>query len=439
MFMDAAASARVQCPVTELTDSDEFTMQPGMRKFVCLLFTAVALAGAAARSLSAQQGESADTRVRAEQLVRQLGSDRFAQREHAMQLLLRMGLPAMTALEAGQQSDDAETRYRCALVLQVVRHQDFQRRLKLFLARDPAAEQHPLPAWNQYKALVGDSEPSRQLFVEMLQAEYEMMRAVERGTDDAAKHVNQRLAELQNWIQVHRQQPVVRLGSVAAMLLASIGDEKAVVGQARSIMASYFYQSSFSTEIRDGKTSEILRTMLGRWVAQCDEATAYQGLHLSLQFDLKEGLVSAKKILRPFIDALAENPNLLQQKQPNAWNQPYFRLYALLVVARFGDESHYPLVEPLLADTTPTGQGFRVNNTVRYHTQIRDVALACLVHLAKQDFKEFGFQRLQLQALYVFDVNSLAFENDAQRGAAIRHWHEYRAKAKSKTAGKDKR
>ena len=80
-------------------------------------------------------------------------------------------------------------------------------------------------------------------------------------------------------------------------------------------------------------------------------------------------------------------------------------------------------LESLLDDQTICSSS-RVKTKVR-QTQIRDVALAAILHLAKQDLKDYGFDRAQPNSNTVFHANSLGFESDEQREHAIDAWREF--------------
>ncbi len=129
--------------------------------------------------------------------------------------------------------------------------------------------------------------------------------------------------------------------------------------------------------------------------------------YLGKEYDLKEGL-------GPAVKAIKEGPN-----------QTHIRQYAILTIAKFGDESHMPLLEEMLEDATVmTTQ--RLNNK-SYQTQVRDVALAALVKLTGQDFKKFGFDRLQTHQQIVFNPSTLGFETDEARNKSLEAWKNFRA------------
>ncbi len=88
------------------------------------------------------------------------------------------------------------------------------------------------------------------------------------------------------------------------------------------------------------------------------------------------------------------------------------------------DKTHVPLLETLLDDATRC-TSMRINNR-NYETQVRDIALAALLHITKQDPRKFGFDRLQTHPQIVFNTTTVGFEDDTKRNEALAKWRSYR-------------
>jgi len=361
---------------------------------------------------ASQAGESATAGdegiyVRAVALVQQLGDEHFATRERATSELIKMGLPGRKALEEGRGHADREIRYRCGRILSLIEELDFQRRLAGFAAGRDGGE-YGLPGWTRYRSLFGDDGDARRLFVEMQKAEAELMQAVENGPEGVGKVADVRCLELQQSQRVSRQS--IPLGSVASLLFAA-GDEKVHLNlQSQSILCSLCYQSEVRNAMFDTSKKKFVEKMLGTWIKRSDGWTAYQSLSLAMQYDLKEGLVPAVKTL--------EKPG----------TQPHVRQNAILAIAKLGDDSHIALLESLLDDESRCASQ-RIKD-VTYQTQIRDVALAAVLIMRKQDPKKFGFDRIQQHPTNVLVTSTVGFENDEKRNKAIAKWKEFKANEK---------
>ncbi len=345
--------------------------------------------------------------VRAVALVQQLGNEYFATRERATSELIKMGRPGKKALEEGRGHADREIRYRCERILSIVEQLDFQRRLASFAA-GRGSGQYDLPGWTRFRSLFGDDSYSRKLFVQMQKAEAELMKAVEDGPEGVGKTVDMRCLELQQSQRVSRQS--ISLGSIVSLLFAA-GDENVHVNlQSESILCSLCYQSELNDAMYDSSKKKFVEKMLGAWIKRGDGWTAYQSLSLAMQYDLKEGLVPAVKALK------------------NPGSQPYVRQNAVLAIAKLGNDSHIKLLESVLDDKSRCATQ-RVKD-VTYQTQIRDVTLAVVLIIRKQDPKEFGFGRIQLDPVNVLVPSTVGFENDEKRNKVIAKWKEFKANEK---------
>ncbi len=346
------------------------------------------------------------------ELVRQLGDPRFSVRKRAMGRLVEFGVKAIPALEEGLGSSDREVQFRSRHALDVVREHDFQRRLRAFAAGQDAQESYELPGWALFRKQVGDGLDARRLFVEMQQAEPALLQAVERSPERAIELLLDRLEELLRQARTAQRQNTASLGTIATVLFVANQDRNESVGLAVQNLASFFRQDVFASAIQAGSQREVLRKMLGTWIENAQSWDAFHAMLLAMQYDLPQGLAPAKRVL----EGNGGDPD-----------QAVYRGFALQTIARFGDTSHIPLLETLLDDASPYGTPPSVAGKTKFQTQIRDIALAALVHLAKQDPKQFGFNRLQPSSTQVFNTNSVAFEDDTKRAEAIQAWRAYRA------------
>lgn len=364
-------------------------------------------AAAASGAASAAPGDPASEALTAEaaRLVEQLGDEQFAVREQATEKLLRMGLPSLKAIEQGGKHVDREIRFRCERILVLVRQLEFEKRLDAFLNDPGGGESFDFPGWDVYRKTYGDSRENRLLFVEMHKAEPELMASVAKGKAKAVESMTARGTEIQQTLQAFGQE--VPLGTVAAMLFVALAADAETNQQAAGFVYNFCYQQTFRNAVTGGKNKDLLRRMLGAWVQRGDEWIGYQGMMMSLQYDMPEGLVPAERMLK--------NDN----------TQPHMRQYAIVTVAKLGAPVHQPLLEKLLQDQRVCGT-WQINN-VNINTQVRDVALAALVHMTKQDHKQYGFDRIQMTQPYVFNPHTAGFEKEDKRTAALKKWDDYKA------------
>lgn len=376
-----------------------------MKSIGGLLFASAILVG---MSGSAPGQDVQDTNVerRAETalLVEQLGAEEFSVRERATTRLIEMGLAAKRAVEEGRRHPDREIRYRCERIYQIVGELDFQRRLTAFATgRSDGAD---LPGWRQFRELYGDDSEARNLFVDMQKAESELMQAIEDGPQGVARVAETRTAQLQQ--SQRRAGEPTSLGSVAAVLFAVVGEDVKLGTQPSFALVNLCSQPAFLQGMSDPAKGKVLRKMLSQWITRSEGSVAQQSMFLAMRHNMKEGLIPATRILR------------------NAGEQPFVRQTALMTVAKLGDDAHVDLVEATLDDPTRISS-HRIDN-VQYETQLRDVALAAVLFLRKQDPKQFGFDRIQLNQNNVFNYGTVGFENDDKRKQAFDKYREFKAR-----------
>ncbi len=359
--------------------------------------------------LQAEEVDTADSLTNARQLIETLGDSEFSVREQASVRLIDMGLDALQALEEGARHPDREIRYRCERILVVVRDYDFRRRLELFANDRNGERDYDLPCWEKFRAVVGEDAAARELFVEMQRNEPDLLQLAAQRPDSIAGLLQERCQQIQQAMQL-RQQPDA--GSVAAMLLLAGDDNVTLDDQTSQLLYSYVYQAAaFRGGLEGGPRKKEYSKLLGGFLLQGNTSwTAYQTFQMAMRYDLKEGLVPAKKV----IEAVGV--------------QPQIRQYAALTVAKLGDESHYPLLEQLFEDETvcfPAQKG-------TFQIELRDVALCCLVHLAGLNHKEYGFNKVQPNPQMLFNINTTGFDNEQARTDAFAKWKAYRESREEK-------
>lgn len=351
-------------------------------------------------------------------LIEQLGDAKYSRRQAAVRKLIEIGPPAMSAIQRyGIENFDREIRSRSQSVLKKIRKIDLQRRLAAFAANLDDERDFGLPGWKKYRQLVGNTVYARGLFVRMLKAEAQLIREVETNPQMASKMLDVRAVELNAMIR-SKVQP--SLGTVAALLFVTSYSEAPVSQMSYYTIYTCCDQENFRNEITPGSNrdlvrksnSDLVRKLLGAWIRRGEGSAAHSSMNMAMQYDLKDGLVPAVKVLT------------------TAGQKLHMRPFALLTIAKLGDRSHFPLLEKMLEDETQY-TSFRVNNK-RLPIQVRDIALGALLHISGQDLKKYGFNHVQTHSLRVFNPSTLVFDSDEMREKALQKWKQYRAEEKQK-------
>src|SRR5262245_45371624 len=148
-----------------LDESAECNLQSSLMRFCCqrgrlsrgLPLLSFLAASALGLSTAAQEPVAVlPPADRVAQLIADLGSNAFSDREHASEELARIGLPAFSALEAALKHPDREVRLRSDRVLKLIKTHDTQRRLDAFLHGQEGSDDFQLPAWGRFRKGYGD-------------------------------------------------------------------------------------------------------------------------------------------------------------------------------------------------------------------------------------------------------------------------------------------
>jgi len=355
--------------------------------------------------------------------VRQLGDLQFKVRQHAKESLMARGSDAKDALLAGLQSEDPQVRRSCRRILADVLESDYERRLQAFIAnKDPQAD-HQLPGWDRFRQLVGDSPVERELFIDMQREERGLLASAEAGPGAAADALRLRFRQIYQLMNQRNSgaRRIPAVGSIAGLLFTASDESLKLPPEliGHSYWSSLVQQQTFQKPLLEGERRESLRKLLGAWlVADSGLALLQQKLMLAVQHQLPQGLVLAL--------AAVENKAV----------HANYRAYAITAVGSLGGKEYAHMLIRLLEDKSEcVRRAIRVNGKQQIMAiELRDVALAWLIHLTKQDLASYGlknakaaFDRFDKNPRSSVSVSSLGFESTDARDAGFKKWNEWLA------------
>lgn len=343
-----------------------------------------------------------------EALVRQLGADSFHVREEAARKLAAHGMAAMPALKAGLEHPDVEVKAKCRRLLAVLLDIELENRIRDFLAGGEKDSGPKFPCWTRFRKLVGEAKEARELFIQMLRAEGNLLDVAEREPKAAGQQLARVARELSTMASIGHVNSL-SLGTIAALYFVG-SDPQVSVGDDTAINIYYLvYQPAAQQELKGGPHGDRVRAILGAWVSRpASPTTTFQNVMLAAQFDIKEGVTAALE--------LAKNPDVQQ------------KAVGIQAVGKLGSKDQIPVLEKLLTDSTPVSS--QKEKGVVLSTQVSDVALAALVHLSGQKFADYGFERIQTNPQFLFFPHSASFTDGAKRDAALKKWRDWQAAQK---------
>ncbi len=376
---------------------------------IACLYLAWACVPTCAQSEGVEVPGSARRCTNVHDLIRQLGAERFSERESATAELIEAGISVVHDLQQALEHPDREIRRRAKHAIAEIARLDRPRRLALFRrgvpsTQDPALPQFGIPGMDLMFAIAGDTADSRKLLTSALQRDWDFCEAVLQPNPRWTRLVDTKCAELRSHpFRSSGQTP--SQGEVVAILLGAVNNPSAISDSTAIAVYSLVSQLDLSSwnQVDTGIwSSPAFRRLIGELIICCDGPTAtYQGLNMSLRFNLPEGLQAAERVLR------------------DSQSLPFVRQYAILAIARFGNPDHVVDLHRLIDDKQVC---FSRRTTLRhsnFECQVRDLALASMLHLLGRDPRQFGFVHLQRSDSYVFQPHTVGFETDDDRKLAL--------------------
>jgi hypothetical protein len=389
---------------------------------------------------------------KARELVQQLGSEQFQEREQAERDLEKMGRVARAALLEGVNNDPSpEVRSRCHTLLPRATSLEMKARLDVFLADTEGKHDHDLPGWNEFRSLTRDEwsifgyplwadssldKPARKIFAELLSTPINRQLVMATGGPESelGALAGARRQELYNQKYGRiivgggvvsrptiRREPTVE--DIAALLFAE-SQAPAKAAAARTVSISVLLNSSgFLAAIKNpDEKGKVYQAVAAAWLdTRQDPIEMYNALTIA-----SNQLVLPEQSCRLAI-------RLLDAKGA----QVFYRGQAAATLVKFGNKGHIASLEKAIADnsvlTTLQRNVFKdgKNELVRTEIQIRDVALAAAIILAGEKPEDFGFQdqfKNNGNPNLSFSYTRYLLDDDDARKATFAKWKAWREK-----------
>jgi hypothetical protein len=363
--------------------------------------------------------------AKARELIRKLSSEVYREREQAQDALARMGRLAKPVLaEAAAADPDPEVRFRASRLLPRAAADDLKARVDTFLTDADGRFEHSLPAWDRFRKLVGADKAARELYVELVKSppNLELLAALEAPVDEAGRAIGDRRHLMYTQIQrrvgpdgVLRAANALALPDIATLLFAEcLVPSKDIprIGPFASVTGATFVQQPASlAAVNTAGTAhaEPYRRILVRWL---DSRVA------------PEDLNNMYYIAGTTLKAVKETTPLLRRVVTTEGVYPSVKGQAMLYLVQRNGKDEAPFIASQLGNDTQVTQIILgrdgMGRNIMAQCQVRDVALALLLHVNDLKFQDFGFRFTPgtvpnpLQNLYSF-----GFVTDEERVAAL--------------------
>lgn len=366
----------------------------------------LALAGPILSSPTAEQVK------RAQELIRQLGSDLYGERETASREVAKMGRLALgTVRDAIRQSDDPEIVRRCQWLLPVLEASDWKARAEAFLVDPNLKKEYGLPGWVEFKAFTGDTPASRRCFTSLLREQRHL--AVLEGISRKPDELSQRLRDFKvilRALMISGKTKSPQSSSYPATLedITAIVFAEAVLGGETAPSRCYEVSTNclirypaFRGKLEDAHMGPVLTRLVKGWL---ETRGTYQ---------LNMAIGVARDLKMPFPTRLAEK--VLQTTGQDAGT---LRAEAVTMLGKVGGPGQIQTLKKAWTDETP------IQTINGKEIQVRDLALIMSILLAGKEPRDFGFSLQQGYDRFHYQAWSYQRTPDQQRARAFARWKE---------------
>ena len=386
------------------------------RSYFLTFWCCLALMVVATSTVVGEDGGSDEVVVAA--LIKDLSAPKFVVRQRAMNRLVAIGADAIPGLNVAIRDGDRETRFRALRVLDAVEQNVFQQKLEQFVKAGVGDLNVNLPGWKTFCAMIPETAESRRVFVQISRAEPRLCRSIEHGAATAGKEIDRRCGAIQMTLRENRSASI-SLGTISGLLFASGIDDVSLDRYSVKTIFSLCNQATFSGQLRvrsnagtytysKSANANILRELFAGCLMHCESWDAQMAFSLAMNFNISQCLPRAIELVR-------------DKKTPCQVMQT-----VMIAISMFGDKDDIAVLELRVDDKSFCGVTQQINS-VQYRTQLRDVAIAAMLILAKEDPKRYGFPRIQVYSNGQFSYSHVGFANDEARGKTRAKWDTFRA------------
>ncbi len=354
-------------------------------------------------------------------LIKNLSAPKFVVRQRAMNQLIAFGEDAIPELNAAIRDGNRETRFRAGRVLDAVEQNVFQQKLEQFIKAGVGDVNIKLPGWSSFCSKITETAESRRVFAQISRAEPRLCRSIEHGAAEVGKEIDRRCAEIQITLREKRMD-TIPLGSVTGLLFAAGIDDVKMNRYSIKTIFGLCNQAIFANQLRvrnstgsytypTNANANILRELFAGCLMHCESWDAQMAFSLAMSLNIPQCLPRALQLVR-------------DKKTPCHVLQT-----VMIAISMFGKKADIAVLELRIDDNSFCGVTQRINN-VQYQTQLRDVAIAAMLILAKEDPKQYGFPRIRVYPSGQFSQSQVGFAADETRGKTRAKWDAFRSTLK---------
>ncbi|RLS55732.1 MAG: hypothetical protein DWH91_08510 [Planctomycetota bacterium] len=332
------------------------------------------------------------------EMIDRLAARSFSQRIAAENALYESGHRILPYLESGLTHPNPEVRLRVETLIQRVSRSQLGETITDFLA---PGSQTTLPGWDLVAEVTGDRPETRQVYGELLRGDTDLSAALSQP--------DQIEAELRRRVMLPgmpRLRDARGVSALSLLILLTHPEAEHPDDVARS---AYYLLRQLVNQNATTPEDTMKLTLVAYWVTQPAPNLAQDRFELANRLGLPEAIHPAMELI--------DNPRRqFQIHEPFA------------VIAHYGGSEEMAALEKLLTDTTELSASRGENDAIKSTTQLRDLALAALIEMTKQDPETYGLKPFRRDPSGQIRNMSVAFDSEEARNKAFAQWKTWSTK-----------
>ncbi|QDV71069.1 hypothetical protein Poly24_48020 [Rosistilla carotiformis] len=336
--------------------------------------------------------------------IEALGAGSYRMRQRTSRAFVDAGPAAIEVLRGGLDHNDAEIRLQCQRLLIEIRERQTERELQHLLTEYDPARTYRLPGWKPFAEACGDDASARGLFKRLLDRDASFMRWLQRVHDDPSYDIENQLEDQFRFLSPDTQRlNSGDLLSWSRLLLAGTNAKICQVPVLGSHIRCGLQCGPTIHSLTHGANSTATMRLVRSWLRRQSTTTATRAtLRIAMLYECD---TIAEQMARTTLDSHHASPASVQTA-------------LFYYVAHQPESASLRLANAL--DDQRVCQVWQIASLRRraIQTQVRDTALALLLHLRGVDPRTVGFRDLQADPITIYGEQTFGFETDQERDAA---------------------
>lgn len=385
------------------------------------------------------------------ELVAKLGSQKFNEREAATRQLQKVGQAALPQLREATQSKDREIRIRAEQLVKAMEEKIRKSvTLKFLRETDPSLD-YGMKGWKFASGILGTTRKSRELYLQIYQADPKLVALLEESPDTAPTEVLNFAGRMSSKLMLGED---ITVGETALLLLTMYLPKVQESPAMHNLINAATFSGLFKREIILNPDQTPARKIFGHWIANVNEMNASRAMLTARETLIPESAQLARRMMEKDLDESdtmvavsllmmfggKEDVDLLESflKDETILERFEFPVGYDKDIAQLQGQINPPEPIPLEIPGRPgrvipapdnQGNGDRPETPKFeiYIAQKRDLALAALLQLAGQDLKKY-FPLMSTGRRRFVSTDDVAFPEAKPevREKALKAWAEVR-------------